>query len=343
MREALFLKNNYQKWKEAEEMLRHPDSTAPDRLADMYLELNDDLAFAQTNYPTSKSTIYLNGITTQIYQQIYKNKRERSNRLVEFWITELPQELYKARKYFFYSLLLFGLATLVGAMSTYYDEEYVRTILGDEYVNMTISNIEKGDPLAVYGGDSESSSAYRITLNNIQVSFMAFVLGVFLSLGTAYVLYINGTMLGAFFCFFYQRGILGAALMGVMIHGVLELSAIVLAGGAGIMLGNSILYPGTYSRMLSFAKGAKTGIKIIIGLIPLFVIAGTLEGFVTRHYATMPFALNVLILVLSSLIILGYYLVYPIWLHYSTKSAASSISLEVTQGTAMLEGTEEEV
>lgn len=338
MREALFLKNNYEKWREAEEALKNPDSVKPDRIADLYLELNDDLAYAQTHYPSSKSTIYLNGITAQIYQQIYKNKKESKNRILEFWTTELPLELYKAKRYFLISFLIFAIAAFVGALSTANDERYIRIILGDYYVNMTLENIEKGDPLAVYSQESEAGMTYRITLHNIRVSFYAFIFGVIFSVGTAYFIFTNGTMVGAFFYFFYQKKLLGTALMGVMIHGTLELSAIVLAGGAGILMGNSILYPGTYSRGLSFVRGAKTGLKLTFGLVPLFMMAGFLESVVTRHNQTIPLAVNILIIFISACIIIGYYILYPVYVHSKVKQQNETYSLIAEANQNLQEG-----
>ncbi len=92
MREVVFLRKNEKKWRDIEELLSYGTAINPDKLAAMYIELTDDLAFSQTNYPESKTTIYLNGIAAEIYQAVYKNKKEKSNRFVDFWIKELPKE-----------------------------------------------------------------------------------------------------------------------------------------------------------------------------------------------------------------------------------------------------------
>ncbi|HET7899383.1 MAG TPA: stage II sporulation protein M, partial [Flavisolibacter sp.] len=99
----------------------------------------------------------------------------------------------------------------------------------------------------------------------------------------------------------------------VMIHGLLELSAIVLSCGAGVVMGVSWLFPGTRSRLTAFKDGVKDGVKIVVGLIPVLMLAAFFEGFVTRYYK-MPLVLNLLLLCSSALFVLYYFLIYPIQL-----------------------------
>jgi uncharacterized membrane protein SpoIIM required for sporulation len=136
------------------------------------------------------------------------------------------------------------------------------------------------------------------------------------------LLFTNGIMLGAFQYFFYAKGLLLQSVLVIWIHGTLEISAIIIAGAAGLTMGNSILFPGTYSRFESFRMGAKRGVKIVIGLLPIFIIAGFLESFVTRHNE-MPSWLSLSIIMTSLLFIVGYFIVYPIYLNKNlTKSKA---------------------
>ena len=152
-----------------------------------------------------------------------------------------------------------------------------------------------------------------ITLNNIKVSFYAFTAGLVFSFGSGLVLLYNGVMLGAFHYLFYEAGLLGQSVRTIWIHGALEISAIVIAGGAGLVIGNSFLFPGTYTRLESFQRGARDGMKIVIGLVPLFVVAGFLEGFVTR-YTAMPLWLSLLIIGGSFTFIFWYVGLYPRYL-----------------------------
>ncbi len=329
MREVVFLRKNEKKWRDAEELLSYGSSINPDKLADMYVELTDDLAFSQTNYPDSKTTIYLNGVAAEIYQAVYRNKKEKSNRFVAFWLHELPKEFYLSQKQLLYSFLIFLASFLIGMVSTSYDESFVRVILGDNYVNMTLENIEKGDPMAVYKDPNATNMFFQITTNNIQVSFLAFVAGLaYLSFkpfmifpftfGTIYVLFVNGVMLGAFQWFFYQKGLFLTSFLTIWIHGTLEISAIIIAGAAGFVLGNSILFPGTLTRTASLIKAAKRAIKICIGLIPIFVVAGFLESYVTR-LTEMHIALKLIIIIGSLSFIVYYFVVLPILLNRKVK------------------------
>ena len=198
----------------------------------------------------------------------------------------------------------------VGALSAAFDDTYVRLILGDAYVNMTLENIESGDPMAVYKKMNQMDMFLGFTLNNVMVSFYAFVAGILFSVGTVYVLLQNGIMLGVFHYFFYERGLILPFLLSVYIHGALEISAIVLAGGAGLVMGNSILFPGTYPRLTAFRRGAQSGMKMVLGLVPLFIVAGFLEGFVTR-YTTMPLPVSLLIIGGSFAFVIWYVVLYP--------------------------------
>ncbi|MDH5598759.1 MAG: stage II sporulation protein M, partial [Cyclobacteriaceae bacterium] len=111
--------------------------------------------------------------------------------------------------------------------------------------------------------------------------------------------------------FFFQYGLLLESALTIWIHGTIEIASIIIAGGAGILAGNSILFPGTYTRMDSFRKGMNQGLKIVIGLIPLFIIAGFLESFVTRLF-DMPYILKGLIIGASLYFVLFYFVFYPI-------------------------------
>ena len=152
MREAQFLKQNATRWKQYETEVNLSDN--PDTFADRFVELTDDLAYARTFYPNSNTARYLNGITALFHQKIYRNKKEKSNRIGTFWQYELPFMFRKYHMQLLYAFLFFIVFCLAGALSAKYDESFLRLILGDGYVNMTNENIEKGDPFGVYKGDS---------------------------------------------------------------------------------------------------------------------------------------------------------------------------------------------
>lgn len=310
MKEVVFLDRNSKKWKEFENLLANESHSDPDAIADLYIQLTDDLSYAQTFYPNSSTTDYLNQLSVGIHQQIYKNQKAKKGKFKQFWTTDLPLILFQTRKQLLYSLLIFLVSTLLGVVSTSNDQSFVRAILGDDYVNMTIDNIKKGDAMAVYKQEGQTQMFLGITINNIKVSFMAFVFGIFTAFGTGYVLFNNGIMLGSFTYFFVDNGLFWESTRVIWIHGTLEISAIILAGGAGIVLGNSIIFPGTLPRKTSMQIGVSKGIKIIVGIIPMFIAAGFLEGYVTRH-TEMPMWLSWFIIVCSLLFVIWYFIINP--------------------------------
>jgi uncharacterized membrane protein SpoIIM required for sporulation len=309
MKESQFLRRNNEKWQQYERHFRQIDFT-PDQLGRIFIELTDDLAYAQTHFPKSRTTYYLNQLTAEAHKYLYKNKKEKKNRFKEFWLYELPLLFLEVRRELVYAFLIFGFAVLLGVVSTAYDETFVRLILGDAYVNMTLANIDKDDPMAVYKQSHQVSMFLGITVNNIFVSFKAFAYGVAFSLGTALILIFNGIMLGAFQYFFFQQGVLIESMLVIWIHGTIEISSIVIAGAAGIVMGNSILFPKTYTRLESFKRGANKGLKMVIGIVPLFIIAGFLESFVTR-LTEMPAFLKLFIILGSASFMVFYFWIYP--------------------------------
>ncbi|KQR69641.1 stage II sporulation protein M [Pedobacter sp. Leaf176] len=316
MREALFVKQNTEKWKRFDEMRL----SNPDELADRFIEITNDLAYSKTFYPNSKTTAYLNGLASKLHQSVYKNKKEKSNRFVNFWKIELPFLFFEHRRKIIYSLAFFLVSCAIGAVSAKYDDTFIRLILGDGYVNMTNDNISKGDPFGVYKRENPILMFIQIAGNNIFVSFYTFVLGILFSFGSVVSLFRNGIMLGSFQYFFFSKGLGLQSVLVIWIHGTLEISAIVLAGAAGLVLGNSLLFPKTYTRKASVLKGAKNGLKIVLGLLPIFIVAAFLESFITRH-TEMPMILSGLILLSSAAFIIWYVFIYPIKINRQNHSS----------------------
>lgn len=324
MREAQFLKQNAEKWKLFEEEIKHPEH--PDVLADRFIELTDDLSYSKTFYPKSNTTKYLNGLAGLFHLKIYKNKQEKSQRIWNFWQFELPYLFRLYHRQFLYAFIFFIVFCGIGALSARYDDTFIRLILGDGYVDMTNENIEKGDPFGVYKSGGQLNMFLSIAFNNIRVAFITYMLGAFVSIGAVFLLFNNGLMLGSFEYFFVSKGLGFKSVTVIFIHGTLEIWSIVIAGAAGLILGNSILFPGTYSRNVSILKAGRDGLKIVFGLIPLFLVAAFLESFVTR-YDHMPLWLSLSILSVSVIFIIWYFLIYPIRLHNRVNDATEHKSI----------------
>ena len=118
-------------------------------------------------------------------------------------------------------------------------------------------------------------------------------------------------MLGSFVTFFYRKGLLALSAVTVMMHGTLELPAIIIAGGAGIVMGNGWLFPGTYGRLASFRRSALDGVKIAVGVVPIILLAALIESFITRH-TEWPLAVKLTIIGMSAALLVFYYVILPI-------------------------------
>lgn len=311
MKETRFIAQNKEKWRESETLLES-EGKDPEKLSNLFTQVIDDLSYSRTYYPNRSVRVYLNKIARQYFSIIYSHRSVRKNGFRRFWFDELPQIVVHCRMELIISLLFFLVSVAIGVFSSVNDPDFASTILGDSYITMTNENIEKGDPMAVYKKSHEMEMFLGITINNLMVAFRTYVLGVFLAIGTLASLLYNGIMVGCFQYFFVERDLFVASALTIWLHGTLEISSIVLAGGAGLTLGKGLIFPGTYSRLQSFQISAIRSLKLMLGITPVFVAAAIIESFLTR-YTDVPDAFKLLIILLSATFIIGYFVVYP-WL-----------------------------
>lgn len=312
MKETKFIAHNKEKWVRFEELYQSK-SNDPEELSDLYLDITDDLSYSQTFYSRRTVRVYLNELAQRVYLGVHQQKGESLSKFISVWKTSLPLEIYRSRKTLFFALIAFIVYLMIGVITTHSDPDFPRIVMGDAYVDMTIENIQKGNPLAVYESDRQMDMFLMITSNNLKVAFLTFVLGFFFTIGTHVLLFYNGVMLGAFQYFFHLKGLLISSFLGIWIHGAFEISAIVLAGGAGITAGNGFLFPKSYTRLQSLQLSTKRGLKIMLSLVPFIIIAGLLESYVTHNYQVLPDWSKWTLILLSFSLILGLYVLYPIY------------------------------
>ncbi|MBP6285545.1 MAG: stage II sporulation protein M [Ferruginibacter sp.] len=320
MREAMFIKKNAEKWNE----YQHSPTDNPDVTAERFVDLIDDLSYAKTFYPKSKVTRWINGIAAGIYQSIYRNKKEKYSRIFTFWKYELPLLFKRYHRIFLFTTVVFILFVAIGVFSSMYNENFVRGVLGDGYVDMTEENIAKGDPFGVYKDDNPFSMFVRIGFNNIRVAFLSFIFGFTLGILTMWVMWKNGLLLGSFQYMFFAKGLGTKSVLVIWIHGTLEISAIVIASTAGFILASGILFPKTYSRWVSFKRSARDAAKVLISLVPIFIVAAFFESYITHLMSQtfdkadnpgLPVWVSILILAVSLAFIIWYFVIHPIRLH----------------------------
>lgn len=316
MRETEFIKQNKDKWQEFEKKLLSSKSD-PEALARVFVETTDDLSYARTHYRNRSVRVYLNSLSQRIYQLIYKNRR--ASKSFGFWTYDMPLSMYRSMPELIISFIVFGLAILIGVLSSQYHPDFLAIIVGEGYVQMTESNIENGDPMGVYKSMDQLPMFLMIAWNNLRVSYLVFVLGVFFSVGTIMALIHNGVMVGAFVYFFIERGFGTESVITIMMHGTIELSCIVLAGTAGIALGKGLVIPGTYTRMQAFLMSSRKAIIMMLGITPFIVLAALIEGFVTRMTEVNNF-IRISIILASFFMMVWYFVILPMRLFRKKQS-----------------------
>ncbi|GAB4488894.1 MAG: hypothetical protein OHK0019_05870 [Saprospiraceae bacterium] len=308
MKETKFIEQNKDKWAGFEAHLRE-NRRDPDQLNDLFVQITDDLSYARTFYPNRSVRMYLNTLAQRIFHNIYRGKRLPVERFRNFWTDELPQLFWQERRAFLLAFCLFALAFAIGVVSSIIEPEFARVILGDGYVEMTLRNIENGDPMAVYKESAPGGMTVSIAARNLFVAFQTVVAGVLASIGTVFIMLINGVMVGAFQYFFIEKGVFWESFLTIWIHGTLEISAIIIAGAAGLVAGSGLLFPGTYTRGQAFQITIRRGMKMFFGIAPIILLAAFFEGFFTRYTETPAFVRGAFIFTS-----LAFVLWYFVWL-----------------------------
>ncbi len=315
MRETNFINQKKDKWIELERTMQQPNPD-PDKLNDLFVQITDDLSYSRTFYPNRSVRVYLNGLAQQIFYSIYRNKRSSGNRFIDFWVTDLPNTLYQCRWELFLSVLVFWIPFIVGCLSGSMgeEEEFARQLLGNDYIDLTLANIQAGDPMAIYKEQSSVTMFLAIFLNNLIVSFRFFMMGALFTIGSIVSLVYFGLYVGAFQYFFFEQGELLPSILGIWTHGSLEIPAAILAGAGGIIMGKGLVFPGTYSRMQAFMISARKGIKVMIGTIPLIFAAAFIESYITRLTDTHEL-LRASFITFNFFLVLFYFVVWPYMLN----------------------------
>lgn len=335
MREKDFVEQNKEKWKRFEDIASKSSNSNPDELDDLYTKITNDLSFARTYYYRRSIRVYLNNLAQSIYSELYKYRKGRKNAFVSFWTEQLPQSLYLARKELNISLIFFVFAMVLGILSSIHENDFAQLILGDRYVEMTEENISKGQPMAVYDSGNNVDMFFAITWNNIKVAFLTYVLGAFFAIGSLLILLYNGIMVGTFQYFFIERELFQESFLTIWMHGAFEISAIIIAGGAGLTLGRGLLFPGNLPRLQSFQISARRSVQIMLGLIPVFIAAGFIEGFFTR-FTEAPDTVRGAFILICFFTVAFYFWYYP-WSKFSKHPPKINLNHLIDQGSEIVD------
>lgn len=314
MTEKQFIEKNKADWKNLEDIISSDDRD-PEELHQLFVKVSGDLSYAQTYFPRRSIKWYLNSLVNSVFDSMrIKPKISLFNSLSRFYGFTLPNVIIKHKYSFIVAFLIFIASLIIGIYSTIEDPEFPKLILGRNYVSMTEENISKGDPMAVYKSGSRYGSFIGITLNNVMVALHTYVFGIFAAIGSLFIMIYNGIMVGAFQTFFFNKQLLATSMLSIWIHGTIEISSIIIAGAAGLILGKSLIFPKTFDRLQSLRIGAVESVYVILSTIPLFVLAGFFEGYVTPQ-TDLPNEIKFGIIFLSAVFMISIYILRPI-IHY---------------------------
>jgi uncharacterized membrane protein SpoIIM required for sporulation len=243
----------------------------------LYRQIAADLAVLREDRGSVNFARYLNQLLARAHNTIYSAHRASPSLVIDFFLRTYPRIFRENLRFTAVAFLIFLVAGIVGSAITYHDPDFKVKILGPQMVE-TIDRHEMWTH-SIVGIKPVASSA--IMTNNISVSFMAFAAGITAGIGTIYMMAFNGILIGVIGTACHLSGMSLKLWSFVAPHGVLELPAIFIAGGAGFKIAYSLLFPGFLPRRESIARAGSDAVKLLLGCVPILVIAGTIEAFVS--------------------------------------------------------------
>jgi len=323
MRESHFVEQNKEKWLEIEQKLKEKSLKPQDLRKYMYY-VADDLSYSRTFYKNRSVRVYLNSLSKRVYAVIYKNRKNLLSELKVFFSEKIPSILYEARTELLIVFCTLLLAMLIGYGSADAESEYSKKILSVGYVDMSLNNIESGNPMGVYSEMEPLSMFYMIFWNNLKVTLLIFAFGLLFSYGSLFIIFINGIVLGTFMQIFYSRGVVAEFNATVWMHGTVEILTMVVAGVSGMLLGKGLLYPGTLNRSQAFRIWGKKAAMLVSACFPFVFFAAIVESFLTR-YTDLPHALRYTFILLTLFFMVFYFVYVPTKKFKGTKNLSRDL------------------
>lgn len=250
-------------------------------LSRLYRATTADLALAQRDFPRHRLTLYLNQLVARAHAFIYQDEPLTLRRLRHYLVVSFPQAFRANLPFFVAAFLLFLLPALFVGVITYFEPQVVRVLLGAETQEYVLPLIEQGELWTTIPVAERPFTSAFIMQNNIKVSIVAFGGGILAGLFTIYAMISNGLLVGSLFGLTTHYGIGFDLATFIVGHGVIELTVIFMAGGAGLMMGWAIIRPGLFRRRDALMLAGKEAIQLVLPAIPLLIIAGLIEGFIS--------------------------------------------------------------
>lgn len=294
-----WLKNRRLSWQKLEDLLKQIenrglkslDRGGLNELGRLYRATSGDLSRARAMKLNADLQIYLNNLVVRAHNQVYQNQESRFSEIYRFFLHGFPRQVQAHILYVVAAFFIFLLPALGCYREAIYDSNFGQLeivngvpLVPDEMAHM----IENRQMWTDSAQDASPQVSSAIATNNIKVSISAFALGVTYGIGTVLILIYNGMHIGTVFGVCQDFGMAGKLAAFVAGHGVIELSAIFISGGAGLMLGAAMLFPGQYSRVDALKKIARPAMEMFAGCVLMLLVAGTIEGFVSPRTDISP-------------------------------------------------------
>jgi uncharacterized membrane protein SpoIIM required for sporulation len=246
-------------------------------LALLYRQTASDLATIREDASSRNLTHYLNQLLGRAHNLIYMGRRSRKAGIITFYRETFPEIFHETLPYTFAAFAIFFVLAAAGMMMAVVDPRFQEYLLGSDMMD-TIARHQMWTHSLITVKPLASSA---IMTNNLTVSFTTFALGITAGIGTVWMLALNGLLFGVVSAACWEAGMTNQLYSFVAPHGVLELPAIFIAGGAGLLLAKGLLFPGNLPRKDSIAYEGGRAIRLVLGIIPMLIVAGTIEGFVS--------------------------------------------------------------
>jgi len=287
---GVFVRKNRPGWQKLETMLGQIEARGPRRvnraflqeLSALYRSATGDLAFAQTHYRGTTLLLFLHQLVARAHHQIYRPHRLTLRAVSGFFRNDIPQAIREHLQAVIWSGIVFLLGIALGLSAVQFDERVALIVLPTEVLNSIYSGrMWTGNVFNVLPGAVTSTFLFT---SNISVALFAFAGGLSFGLATFWILSVNGFLLGVVLKLCAKYGLLGLALEFIAGHGILEISAVVVSGGAGFVMANALLNPGSWSRADALAVQGRPAVRMALAGVPALVIAGCIEAFISPSH-----------------------------------------------------------
>jgi len=298
-----FMRKHKPQWSELDRRIdelskrgARPKAEDVDRFAALHKQASSHLAYLYTHHPTHEATVHLNRLVARSHHVLYRDQWNSTASIRAFFRSGFVSMLHARAAFAAVAALLVTIGFLSGFIAVWIDPLRLPAIVPAEYAGVDPSRVtDERENL------QSSVMSASIMTNNIRVAVLAFASGITLGVGTLYLLVYNGILLGALAALFHREGAGYEFWAYILPHGVIELTAIFIAGGAGLYMGYVFLAPGPFTRRFRFLTAAKESALLLIGTVPLFVAAGLIEGYVTPTTLPLPLKYGVAGLTLALL------------------------------------------